>query len=514
MKHVSLTASDSATISFSSTIGSSIGGLPAGSLIDKFGPNYAIALASIFVFIGYYAIYQIYLHKISSVVYLSIAMSLVGLGSITSFYACLKSSQSNFPKHRGSASIAPVGSYGMSATLFSIITAIFFHGNTGGLLQFLAFSCGLTIFIGSFFINIYEPEEITNQIVYTPPSTASTIPFTSTSPSNNLKLNNFDFSNRNPDLTYSTDTTPLVSRSQSFADVSKLQNQPETTSADQVVDSIAAPFTYELGREFQSETSSQNNLAFQNLSSNTQTTSKSLDKTIDVIKRRLSDKTYLVHFLVVSLISGICQMYIYSIGYMVSAQLNFKYKHHPNDQERDHLILKSQALQVGIISISSFSGRVIGGLLSDFIHKKFKLQRSWVVIGTCVTLSIGQLASAFNVSNSATLTIGSVIVGGSYGLTFGTYPAVIADRYGTKTFSTTWGLICTGPMFSLLFLDKIFGYIYDSNSHNGVCLKANDCYKGVFELSFLLCYLALTLLGLSVLKENKKQTMIDMQIVH
>lgn len=490
MSQVGLSASDSATISFSSTIGSSIGGLPAGFLIDHFGPRLAIILASISVFLGYFAIYQIYIHKYKSVLVLSLAMIFVGMGSITAFYATLKSTQINFPKNRGTASTAPVGAYGMSATMFSIITAIWFLNNSGGLLQFLAYSCGLVILIGSFFIHIYldhDDDEEEDQV----------------------KLTKFDGSP-------STDTTPLVSRSPSFVEPNQFKGLKRNPS-------FFGSFSYWLGPRTES-TSSNNNSEVEmglealrnerkyslsnpfdrNNNAGIQITVTPKINVFDVIKRRLTDKVYLVHYLIVSLTSGIGQMYIYSIGFMVAAQYNYTYNDNPDKQSRNHMIAKVQALQVGVISIASFSGRVIGGLSSDFIVKKYNLQRSWIVLSTCVVLSFGQIVSIMNVNNTAVLTLGSIIVGGSYGLIFGTYPAIIADKYGTRTFSTTWGLICTGPIFTLLCLNKIFGYVYDDNSENGICLKANGCYRDVFKLSFALCYVALVLLGILMWCNKRK----------
>lgn len=486
MSKVGLSASDSATISFSSTIGTSIGGLPAGFFIDHFGPQLAIALASSLVFLGYFAIYQIYIHQYKSVVLLSVAMMFVGTGSITAFYSTLKSAQINFPKNRGAASTAPVGAYGMSATMFSIITAIWFANNTAGLLEFLAFSCGLVIFFGSFFIHIYLDHDDDE-----------------TDSADHLKLNKID----DPE----SDTTPLMSRSPSFI-------EPTTNPKLNRSKSFFGSFSFWLKR-------TESTTSYHELESSIQelrlerhlAPANPFDKAVppppppapkldvvDVIKKRLTDKVYLVHYLIVSLTSGIGQMYIYSIGYMVAAQYNYTFIDNPDKKSRDHMIAKIQALQVGVISIASFSGRVIGGLSSDFIVKRFNLQRSWIVLSTCVVLSLGQLVSMFNVNNTFVLTLGSVLIGGSYGLIFGTYPAIIADKYGTRTFSTTWGLICTGPMFSLLFLNKIFGHIYDSNSDDGICLKANGCYKGVFGLSFTLCYLALGSLAVLMWYERRR----------
>ena len=66
---------------------------------------------------------------------------------------------------------------------------------------------------------------------------------------------------------------------------------------------------------------------------------------------------------------------------------------------------------------------------------------------------------------------------------------MIADRFGTRLFSTSWGLVCTGPLITLWILNKSFGKLYDANSDSdtGICYLGNGCYQGAFELSLVLC---------------------------
>ena len=151
-----------------------------------------------------------------------------------------------------------------------------------------------------------------------------------------------------------------------------------------------------------------------------------------------------------------------------------------------------QALQVSILSIASFSGRLIAGFVSDYIHKKWHIQRLWIVQATLIMLSLAQYITIENISSFYWTAIASGVTGSCYGLIFGTYPAIIADSFGTKTFSTNWGLICTGPLVTLYALNKYFGWIYDTQTDGktGICNLGNECYKGAFEVSFVLCIVA------------------------
>ena len=58
---------------------------------------------------------------------------------INHFLFChIESFTIKFPKHRGAAGAFPVSAYGFAATIFSIISATYFKGNSGGLLEFLS----------------------------------------------------------------------------------------------------------------------------------------------------------------------------------------------------------------------------------------------------------------------------------------------------------------------------------------------------------------------------------------
>ncbi|CAN3353597.1 hypothetical protein DICA0_A08152 [Diutina catenulata] len=428
VSHIGLTASDSATISLATNLGSGCGGLPGGYVIDHWGPQKAIVAGSLCIFAGYYAVYLMYEHTVKALLLICVAMTGVGFGSITSYFACLKAAQANFPKHRGAAGAAPISAYGLSGTLFSLIATVWFGHNTGGLLQFLSLFCGLLAFVGSFFVHVYldEDDELGMDHTDTEVGTALWAGDGATSETSTLA----DFPGQ------TGPTTPFLPRQESQSSLS-----------------AAVP-----------------------------SAKKSIDP-IDVIKRRLANWWYLMHFIAVSLGAGIGQMYIFSVGFVVTAQC-----HYNNDTDAIHRV---QALQVSLISMSSFGGRVLAGFLSDYIHKTHGYSRLWLSVLTCFTLASGQLISAVNVADPFWLSVASTLIGCSYGLVFGTYPAVIADQFGTRTFSTTWGLTCVGPFFTLFVLNKVFGWIYDAHAVDGVCELGNGCYKPVFQGSFALCFVML-----------------------
>lgn len=480
VQKVGLSASDAATISVAVNIGSGTGGLPAGVIIDRAGPQVAIVLGSICIFLGYFSLNVIYVHEVQSLALICLAMVFVGFGSVTSFFAGLKAAQANFPNHRGSAGALPIGAYGLAATIFSIIAAKFFDGQSGDLLAFLAYFCGSIAFIGSWFVHVYpEPTMLT--------TLSSAVSLSEMNQEESSPMH------RKPSLAGSLSFWGVGQRLRNASFV-QLPSGPSEASAKPDTQLISIYSTAnDLRTLLTSEESS--------LSDTTNT--KPVIKpsviqskgTLSVIGDLFRDKTYMIQFCILSLTSGICQMYIYTVGFIVTAQFEY------NGLVGSPATL--QALQVSTISLASFGGRVTGGLFSDYLRKKLRAQRQWVVVGAIFITFITQ----FLVMKSNTvhmITLASLMTGSAYGLIFGSYPAIIADHCGTDHFTTAWGLGCCGPLIVLFSLEKVFGSIYDGHSNKGVCSVGNRCYEGAFQVSSTLCVLAAIITGALMYKKRQQ----------
>lgn len=475
VQRIGLSTSDAATISLSVNIGSGLGGLPAGLFIDRFGPQKSIVFGSLCIFTGYFCLNRIYSLQIGSLLLVCVAMAFVGFGSVTSFFAGLKAAQANFPHHRGSAGVLPVGAYGLAATIFSLVAARLFDGDSGGLLSFLAFFCGSVAFVGSWFIHIYDPARFDLEAEVASPTPMK----------RSLSLRgSFSFwgigSRSLSQSLLLADQAPLVKtlREQNKRDNSRMKPLVSMSSLN-------------LNTPFSQDSSAPPNGSSSIGSPTSPTTEAPVseaplepDSAWATIRNLVEDKTFLVHYVIISLCSGIGQMYIYTVGFIVTAQFNIH-------EDADGSPASLQAIQVSTISIASFSGRVVAGFLSDYLHKRLHAQRQWVVIGTIFMMLIGQLLLMLT-NNLSTITLSSLLIGGGYGLLNGTYPSIIADTFGVKTFTTAWGLTCSGPLVILFSLNRYFGKIYDSQSdETGVCLVGNECYKGAFQLSTVLCVVTL-----------------------
>lgn len=222
----------------------------------------------------------------------------------------------------------------------------------------------------------------------------------------------------------------------------------------------------------------------------------------------LKNKTFLSEYVLNAFYASMGQVYIFSIGFIVRAQVNYYREHNPSimttssmlklaehlSSSPTNLAVTYQALQVSIISFSNFLGRLVSGPASDLLHKKFKLNKLYVIVCSLMFLTVGQITLLF--SNTLDyLSITSFLIGLSYGSIYGTMPSIIADTFGSNNFATTWALMGTGPIGIFLVLSDYFGTVYDYNSEWSylgdvklrMCLKGKDCYWDVFAVNTAGC---------------------------
>ncbi|CAH6723105.1 uncharacterized membrane protein [[Candida] jaroonii] len=531
VQKVGLTASDAASISLSTNIGGSVGGLFAGVIIDQLGPRLAAFIGSVGIFVGYFGLYTIYVKTIANLSLICISASIMGFGSVNTYYSALKLSQANFPHHKGTASAFPVSFYGLSATMFSAIAARFFNHDTGGLLRFLAISCGLTTFFGAFFFQIHidhddhEDEENTNLLnsndngyntIEESPviesddddsksftgsfsfwgvgsrshsgSSASSmvsdyVPVQDERPALNSRTNSFNGNTQN------------VNRKASFGNLSK--NSSFTNLAAGMSSSNSVPVSNDLNSKV-----NLNPNQYSNQTHYVKIKVKKQKTPWEIFKMLFSSKEFLIHYLLIALFSGTCQTYIYSVGFIVTAQTNYK-----GGLATNPSVEQVQSLQVSIISIGSFLGRLSSGIISDIVHKKLKAQRSWMLVVFIFSLASGHYITMTNSGNLSLLSLASALTGSSYGLVFGVYPAIIADNFGTKTFTTAWGLICTGPLVLFYNMERYFGHLYDRNSDpaTGLCYKGSGCYDAAFKICFYLTSIMLITNFILIYIQHKKE---------
>lgn len=218
------------------------------------------------------------------------------------------------------------------------------------------------------------------------------------------------------------------------------------------------------------------------------------------LKDSLKHPIFWFHFSIFSIIQGLGQMYIFEVGFIVKAIYNY----FDDDLiELHHL----QAVQVSLIAVFSFMGRLSSGPFSDLLVNKLHCQRHWnLIMGLFImlaghmlnTLPLSYFASSLS-GVTAFLLIVSSVIGYAYGFSFTTYPTIISDIFNMKNYSFIWGLMYSSTAIGLTIMSKMFGHIYDAHSHidkhgNYICLDGSGCYSQTFSITSGLCLLVIVLL--------------------
>lgn len=205
-------------------------------------------------------------------------------------------------------------------------------------------------------------------------------------------------------------------------------------------------------------------------------------------------------FCIMGLLAGIGQMYIYSCGYVIRAlvineavgMVTTDGDQSPALDTLNSKISALQSVQVGLISFTSFSGRMLSGIGSDYVYARGK-PRAILLLVACIILLIAQIAGKM-VSTPSVLWVVSGLTGLSYGVTFGTFPTIVSDCFGMKHFSQNWGLLALSPVPASYFFNMLFGRVYDGHSVQGQCTLGAGCYSLLFNLTTCLCFFALIMI--------------------
>lgn len=247
------------------------------------------------------------------------------------------------------------------------------------------------------------------------------------------------------------------------------------------------------------------------------------------VKNLLTSKSFLVHYIMLGFISAVGQLYIYSVGFIVKALFDSSF---PIGDTVRYLLSKPaltqsinglstimdqeptleayQALQVSLLAFGSFMGRLLWGPLSDLLSKKFKYQRLWLVILSSMLLITGQVL-ALSINDVTKLSFVSLCIGLGYGSIFSVYPAIVAEEFGSKGSTTSWGLICTGSLAGNYFLNKILGQNIDRMSEfidgEYVCLVGKRCYADIFKINIMLCLSSILLMSGSIFHKSRRNSL-------
>ncbi len=213
---------------------------------------------------------------------------------------------------------------------------------------------------------------------------------------------------------------------------------------------------------------------------------------------------------IIGLLAGIGQMYIYSCGYIIKALFKSSNSNlDPDSTIYKSLVSSSQRSHVAIISIFSFFGRLTAGFSSDLISNFFKKSRNWLLLIPGFGFLLSQLLATI-INNLKYLKILSIIIGFSYGFSFGLLPSLISDSYGMRSFSSNWGIVSLAPVGFAYLFNMLFGKIYDSNTINAnkTCDLGISCYKYAFKISFIASIISILFISHHIYQRVKSSNVI------
>ncbi|GMM54731.1 hypothetical protein DAKH74_013470 [Maudiozyma humilis] len=531
--------SKSSSISFSLNIGSSLLAMFAGMIID-YNPALSCLIGAITTFFAYMILSICYKNAISNVFLISFALGLVGFGSISGFFAGVKVCTTNFPRHRGTATACPIALYALSGMVFSTICAKWFGDNMLGVFRFLQVVCTLMILVGVFTVKIVtiklDDDEGKNSDLEDNAYNFNDVNREHASLERSTSLNQLSqiSPRRSPWLRAHTRSRSALDTINSNGARSEPQpffiERAQTTPTDN--DSIHATYSHGENNNIMSQRNSlhmdgrHQNISVSrsnSMSPDGNATDGTSASEISNRPRYLStlrklhkskviqtivDPKYLIYYVILAIQMGIGQMYIYSVGFIIQVQVNS-----PQLETLELNKAKLQAFQISLFAMFSFFGRLTSGPISDLLVRKLKSQRLWniffasllvLLASRTITTSYDTVPQANAAGNSIpsikNISLCTTLFGYAFGMTFGTFPSIIADTFGTDGFSTIWSICTTGGVFTVKLFTSILAHDLSSNSADGdlVCKKGVLCYKHTFNTIFDICALGVMLTGIMV----------------
>lgn len=445
-------------------------GIPVGLLVDGRGPRPSILIGGLCLGLGYFPLKAAYDAGAgaTNIFFLCLFSFMTGTGSSAAFTASIKVAALNWPHNRGTATGLPLAAYGISALCFTMLSYFAFPDDTSDYLLMLGIGTVVLVF-GSFpFIRVPNP---TN---YTALATEDTRPANKRRNSNRLhksrpgeRLNQPDTSKQPPSSSASLDE-------ESFGTEPADRAPNVEQDADENSSLMSAP--------------------------------GDMDEEEDQLKRNerhlhhldISGFAILKHiefyqlFFLLGALCGVGLMTINNIGSNARALWA-----HYDPSVSDSFMAKVQLKHVSVISIGSFTGRLLSGIGSDFLVKKLHLSRFWCLVASSSVFIFNQLL-ATQLWNPNFLFVVSGLNGLAYGALFGVYPAIVADTFGVHGLGVNWGCMILSPVIFGNVYNVAYGAIYDShslvtNEGHRECNEGLDCYRSAYWITFAGALLGLAL---------------------
>lgn len=197
----------------------------------------------------------------------------------------------------------------------------------------------------------------------------------------------------------------------------------------------------------------------------------------------------------------------------------------------ESFLVYRQQLHVSILSVGSFTGRLLSGELdfalvycqscfivqyvqlitaplgvgSDFLVKVLKASRGWCLVIASFVFFIAQVC-ALNVENPHFLGFVSGLSGLGYGFLFGVFPSIVAETFGIRGLSQNWGFMTLSPVISGNVFNLFYGTVFDSHKAEGKqCYDGLECYKDAYFVTLGACVLGFFVTLWSIHRQHQQR---------
>ncbi|KAI1434683.1 MFS general substrate transporter [Xylaria sp. CBS 124048] len=486
-----LSATESEVIGLSGNLGMYLMGVPVGMFTDSRGPRPAVLGGAVLLGLGYLPLQRAYDAGQGSVLWLSFASFLTGLGGCAAFAAVVKASALNWPHHRGTATAFPIAAFGLSAFFFSLVSSIFFPGNPGQFLLLLSIGTTTMILTGFFFLRVLPP-----------PTTYRSVPASDTEIDDSGELH-VAVSSSEPGMlpSYATITATASKHSHHYPSNPEEPadgRDPDIGSSRSVAVRDAAHPSRSTPDEINEVDESCSLLpppAATLLLPDEVSVQSSIDldhsHRLDIRGWTLLKTPEFWRLLtIMGLLSGIGLMTINNIGNDATAL----WKHY-DDSINDKTLALYQQVHVSILSLGSFAGRLLSGVGSDFLVKVMHASRMWCLVVASVIFALAQIC-ALSIVNPHLLGFVSGFNGLGYGFLFGVFPSITAESFGVHGLTQNWGFMTLAPVVTGNIFNLFYGLILDAHSvvepdGKRRCEEGIHCYRPAYVVALLSCVLGL-----------------------
>ncbi|KAF9111537.1 hypothetical protein BGX27_004795 [Mortierella sp. AM989] len=430
--HLGYSQTQTSTIAVIGDIGLYGIGPVSGLLADRLGPRTTSFIAACLLATGYGLLSAGYSNGLDSVMrgqppthFLRMAsyLFLAGMGSSASYMAAFTSLARNFRHARGIALGIPVSFFGLSAAVLTLVAQSFFTVEVRGLLNALQDKLELDtaqflLFLGLFGGISNALSTVGMNIVPAPrmPASGDAVENPRVAPT---------FQQQEPSAVNDlNEQTPL------------LRDDTSTRLNRQSQDQDSADFAGSNKQHHHSDVPSVSGKDF------------------------FMDRDAQYYLLVMFCLSGTGLMIINSISAIIDAVAASEKVDTGSKLGEKSPVSAIHAAHVGLISLSSYAGRILASFGSDIAIHRYGALRIYVLPIATTCMALAQVVGMF--ASLKWLYLCSALTGLAYGGYFGVAGTIVAELWGAETCGQNWGFISWGAALGGMVFNLLFGIVMDA----------------------------------------------------